>query len=610
MLDPTRRSARPLAFWLLAAAVLGCACLIPPKPAAKGASSEGAASAVDAPSTTAPKTCADPAAPTSARTDPQRCADPPPWTSGGTNEVTIDVDAGARGRPWNRFYERAVAADHAGTVLCTAWGRNVQNALRKGHDQAGFQYVRFHGVLDDDIGVYSEDAAGKAVYRWSRFDHVYDAVVGAGMRPIVELSFTPSALASKATKVLSLLWYNGASPNISPPRDWSRWRDFMSDIVRHLEQRYGPDEVRDHWYFEVWNEPSWMYSLGDAGYTELYENTVTGLMQGDPGVKVGGPAGSSGESPFLVPALIAAAKAKNLKLDFITYHRYGDDKGTLADANGMQDFHRNLMGILQDNHFTGELINDEFGPSSKADVCRDNESAASFIAKTIHLIGTDVGVAPPAALGYWTLSDLYEEFNTGEALAYREGNYGLLLKGDPHIAASLDVAKPAFNAFRLLHRMGDIQIGVGGGTTGDGVNAAATVSTDGSSVQVLVYNHIAGARADATRATSVSLTVQNLAFPADVARVRHYVVDRSHANSYTAWTSMGKPAKPTADQWDRLRRASELCFYERTVPLRQNSFRMDFPQSVYSVALIELSAERPPSGGPRKPTTASAARHE
>ena len=68
--------------------------------------------------------------------------------------------------------------------------------------------------------------------------------------------------------------------------------------------------------------------------------------------------------------------------------------------------------------------------------------------------------------GYWTLSDIYEEMNTGTALAYREGNYGLLLKGDPQIPESFDVAKPSFNAFRLLHMMGDQQLGVTGGTTG------------------------------------------------------------------------------------------------------------------------------------------------
>jgi len=48
-----------------------------------------------------------------------------------------------------------VAADHANTVLETAWGRNIQGALRKGHQLAGFQYVRFHGILDSDIGAYT-----------------------------------------------------------------------------------------------------------------------------------------------------------------------------------------------------------------------------------------------------------------------------------------------------------------------------------------------------------------------------------------------------------------------------------------------------------------------
>jgi hypothetical protein len=48
--------------------------------------------------------------------------------------------------------------------------------------------------------------------------------------------------------------------------------------------------VRNNWFLEVWNEPSWMYSLGDAGYNQLYRNTVEGLVAGDPQVKGGSPA--------------------------------------------------------------------------------------------------------------------------------------------------------------------------------------------------------------------------------------------------------------------------------------------------------------------------------
>jgi xylan 1,4-beta-xylosidase len=75
--------------------------------------------------------------------------------------------------------------------------------------------VRFHGILNGDIGVYQE-VDGSPVYDWTRFDQVYDAIVAAGMRPFVEISFTPPRLASGSD---TLHWYNGVAANITPPRD-------------------------------------------------------------------------------------------------------------------------------------------------------------------------------------------------------------------------------------------------------------------------------------------------------------------------------------------------------------------------------------------------------
>ncbi len=532
--------------------------------------------------------CPDPA-PWTPAPDPQACADAPPWTTNGTPGVELPVDAALLGPAWNRFYERAVASDHANTLLCTAYGRNIQNALRKGHAQVGFEYVRFHGILNDDIGVYSEDANGTPVYDWTRFDQVYDAIRDAGMRPIVELSFTPSALASDPSGTQPKLWYNRVYPNISPPKDWTRWQDFMAEIVGHLEQRYGADEVRNHWYFEVWNEPSWMYSLGDNGYNELYENTVRGLLRADPAVKVGGPAGSSGESPTLIKDLIQYANTHGLKLDFISYHRYGGDNGTLADANGMQTFHRRMVTLLRDQGFAGELINDEFGSTSTPDVLRDTEASASFIAKTIHLLGTDADYPPPSTYAHWTISDQYEEIDTGGARAYREGNYGLLLKGDPQHPESFDVAKPAFNAFRLLHRLSDTQVAVSGGTTADGVNALATLALDQNSLGILVYHHVAGNGADSSTSSLVSLVVTHLPFAPGPVRVRHFVVDRTHAKSSRAWVDMNKPRLPTPEQWGALRDAAELCYYETTIEVADEPLTLMFPQNVNSVALLELT---------------------
>jgi xylan 1,4-beta-xylosidase len=546
--------------------------------------------------------CPDPA-PWTAPAPPAACADTPPAATGAA-EVTLTVDAGASTGAWNRFYEMTVASDHARTLLCTAYNRNIQNALRKAHAQAGFQYVRFHGIFNDDVAAYSEDASGAPIYDWTRIDAIYDAIVAAGMRPLVEVSFTPKALASDPTNNLTNLWYQNKSPNISPPTgangDWSKWIALMAEFVRHLEDRYGADEVRDKWYFEVWNEPSWMYALGDTGYFELYKNTVAGLLQGDPGVRVGGPAGSAGESSGLIRSLITGAINTGTKLDFLTYHRYADDDGLLpADVTHSVAFHASLLHdisltTVKNMQFTGEILNDEFGPSYMPHVTRDSEVAASYIAKVIHVLGSDPAVPAPTSYGYWAVSDLYEEIPTGSATAFREGNYGLLLKGDPKIPESFDVAKPSFNAFRLLHMMSDQQLRVTGGTTADGVNAAATRSADGRTVQILVYNHVDGAAADSSKANTVSLTVSNLPFTGPV-RARQYIVDRGHANAYRVWQSIGSPPSPNQAQWVKLRDAAELCYYETiTQPSGAqpsgSSWTLTFPQNIYGVALIELSA--------------------
>jgi xylan 1,4-beta-xylosidase len=532
-----------------------------------------------------------------------------PWTASGTPAVTLSVDGATTAQPWSRFYEGAVATDHANTILSSAWGRNAQAALKKGHDLAGFRYARFHGILNRDIAVYPDVAPALATdtpaYNWTRFDQVYDAIIAAGMRPIVEIGFTPPALASNAGQIQTQLWYGGASPNISKPvkpptadatatPTWDHWHKFMADIVQHLEERYGVDDVRDNWYFEVWNEATWMYGPGASGYNELYYNTALGLLAGDPLVKVGGPADSGGNSPNAIPSLIDFAKAHaDIKLDFVSYHHYGKDSGPNSDAGGFFNFKKSLMTLIAGKNFTGDVINDEWGPGYDPELSRDTEASASFIAKSVHFIGTDTTTRLPTMYGYWTLSDIYEEMNTGTATAYREGNYGLLLKGDANIPASFDLAKPAFNAFRILHMMTDTVVPVTGGianATDNGVGAVATLASDGNSIQILVYNHTNSFVNETWEAMSqaptlVSLAVNNLPFTPT--RVRHYLVDHTHSNSHTVWAAMGKPATPNADQWNTLRDASELCYYE--APAGGATWSVMFPQNTYSVSLIELS---------------------
>jgi len=55
---------------------------------------------------------------------------------------TISVNAGTKTGSWNRFYERGVASDHMHTVLSTAYGRGIKNAMKIAHDSCGFEYIR------------------------------------------------------------------------------------------------------------------------------------------------------------------------------------------------------------------------------------------------------------------------------------------------------------------------------------------------------------------------------------------------------------------------------------------------------------------------------------
>jgi xylan 1,4-beta-xylosidase len=169
----------------------------------------------------------------------------------GPAEVTIEVGGAATGelpRPW----EPMIGSEHlscllrrdrtAGRVI----GTELSEAFRIAHDELGVRAVRAHGILGDDLGVYTE-SNGRAVHDFSGIDRVYDELLATGLRPIVELSFMPAALARDPGQTV-FTW----RAIVSPPRDWDRWADLVRDLADHLVARHGGAEVVSRWGFEVW----------------------------------------------------------------------------------------------------------------------------------------------------------------------------------------------------------------------------------------------------------------------------------------------------------------------------------------------------------------------
>jgi xylan 1,4-beta-xylosidase len=518
---------------------------------------------------------------------------------------TLTVNAGLKQGTWNRFYERAVACDHMNTVINSVYGRNISNALKKGHDEAGFQYVRGHGILDSDVNVYTEDANGNAVYNWTNFDKIEDSIKAAGMKPIVEIGFMPPALAGSPVSgvtgaTISGVWYNGVPGNWCPPKDWNKWEALVKALLAHCETRYGQAEVRSNWFFELWNEPNWMYS-GGGGYTgwkTLYQHTATAFKAQDALARLGGPAESGGSSNSAVPDFMSWTKANAIKADFCSYHIYANDPGPTYACNTGEpfSFYRDVvLAAAKSNSFTGLLLNTEWGPSYTAGdtLAHDAEIEASFAAKAIHLfnLADTTTCPPPYSLAWWALSDIYEEVDNRGASPAFCGCYGLLCRGVPSIPQSWDIAKPSFNAFKLLHRLKDYKISCTGGTTASpGVNVIGTISAANDTICVMVYSHVDNTSGNASTADNVTL---NITMPSGwtSARMEHWVIDQTHSNSYRAWRGLGSPLNPTADQWTTIAVAANLAHYDSvaTVTFSGGVYSKTFTQKYYSVGLIQLT---------------------
>jgi len=143
------------------------------------------------------------------------------------------------------MFNLCVGAGRANEGLRADWQRQLACVRR----ECGFRYVRFHGLLCDDMGVYSEDKEGHPVYNWQYIDELYDSLLAIGVRPFVELGFMPAALASGTQ---TIFWWKG---NVTPPKDYQKWENLIRALVTHWTGRYGEAEVAT-WYFEVWNEPN------------------------------------------------------------------------------------------------------------------------------------------------------------------------------------------------------------------------------------------------------------------------------------------------------------------------------------------------------------------
>src|SRR6266851_4299880 len=114
----------------------------------------------------------------------------------------IEINANAASHPFPHFWEQMFGSGRAILSLRESY----RHDLREVRQITGFEFVRFHAIFHDEVGVYDEDAQGSPVYNYSYVDQIYDGLLANHVRPFVELSFMPKKMTSDPN-ALHAFWY-------------------------------------------------------------------------------------------------------------------------------------------------------------------------------------------------------------------------------------------------------------------------------------------------------------------------------------------------------------------------------------------------------------------
>lgn len=470
----------------------------------------------------------------------------------------ITVNAGAPSTPFPHFWENIFGSGRANLVLRADYQKDLRTVRRV----TDFQYVRFHAILDDENGVYSEDAQGLPVYNWSYVDHIYDALLANGIRPYVEISFMPKALAAHLD--YQAFWYR---PIVSPPADYAKWDALVTAFAQHLIARYGIDEVAK-WYFEVWNEPNigfWSGKPAQKTYFELYDHTARALKAVSQRIRVGGPATAQAA---WVGDMIAHALQDHVPLDFVSSHVYGNDSA--ADVfHEKRDIAPHQMvcaavskvhdEILRSQRPKIPFILSEFNASySNQPEVTDSIYMGPWIADTISKCDGKV-----TAMSYWSFSDVFEEQGVVKTPFY--GGFGLV--------AEDGIPKPSYDAFMLLHELGDRRL------PAPANEAIVTRRADGT-LAIAAWNLVEPDSAGSDKTVTFDFRGVSGGAWAQISRV-----DAAHGDVLDAWKKMGSPKYPTREQIVALRNAAKIGAPEN-VELKDARLTLVLPPK--GLALIEV----------------------
>jgi xylan 1,4-beta-xylosidase len=478
-------------------------------------------------------------------------------------------------------YNECIGAGRANEGLRADW----QQQLTMLQKDMNYKYIRFHGLLHDDMRVFIEDKNGVVSHNWQYIDKLFDFLLSVKIRPFVEFGFMPNDLASG---VKTVFWWKS---NVTKPRSYEKWDDLIAKLVAHWQERYGKEEVAK-WYFEVWNEPDLrgFFDGTQAEYFELYNHTVKAVKSVSPAYRVGGPATSA--TKWIKEFLHYCDSAK-LPVDFVSTHDYGttsvlDEFGTRKHrlknnpdtiASSMQRVRR----VIDSTVFKkAELHLTEWSTSpSSRDPMHDSYQNATYILNTLKKTKTSAN-----SMSYWVFTDIFEE--AGPGLTPFHGGFGLL--------NLQSIRKPTYYAFKFMNELGNTEL------SNNDAGSYICTSAD-KNVQALVWNYtftetgallnqgyFAQERPSVPKETT-DLQINNV--QNGKYKVEVYKVGYKENDPFTKYMEMGKPVQITKQQEKEIAAQSTgLPVSKENIVITNGSYKKTFVLRENDIVFIKLIRQK------------------
>ncbi|KAK5175222.1 uncharacterized protein LTR77_000359 [Saxophila tyrrhenica] len=530
-------------------------------------------------------------------------------------------------------FARFFGADEANQAIFPDGESLIQDLGNLGPHQT---YFRAHNLLTtcdppDNVdpkrlkwgctNAYTEDDDGNPVYNWAIIDEIFDTYLANNVKPYVQASFMPKAL---ATDPEPYTFYFDADSDYNeiyvgwshPPTNWSKWGELIYQWTKHCVERYGQVEV-ETWYWEIWNEPNIPYWNGtQTQYFTLYDYAVDGILRALPTATVGGPEVAGGPDGdwlglFLDHTINGqnnATGGKGAPLDFISFHA----KGSPTYVNATDS----VPGHLQMN-MSAELINvvDAFTVIRNYSTLNslpifigedDPDSCAACISPEVDYRNGLIYPSYTAAV-FARQIDLAVKYSVN-----LQGTLTWAFQFEDHpyfdnfrVLSTRGIDKPILNIFRMFGKMQDkrlqasstgqypLQSVVQGSIRGESdVGVLASADEEGDTMAVMVWNYHDNGLPKQDAQIHFNVTD---AFPgcSEVATT-HYRIDQSHSNAYSTWLAMGSPQDPTKAQYAQLKAAGllQMLHEPTTVKSEGGKFGIQFDLPIHAISLLVLEGQK------------------